>query len=122
MRRIVPPGGESFAAVAPPRWDVPLRMVVATAIVVGIGVIAPVIGPRQAGLFSPFPVFGSILAVLTHRVYGPEAATTVLGGLVAGLASPAVFFVTLAATLPWLGLMAFVPATACALATQAATR
>lgn len=105
-------------AVRLPWWDVPLRMLVATAIVCSITAIAPVIGPHLAGLLSPFPVFGVVLALFARRVEGQAAATSVLEGLTLGLASPAVFFAALALTLPTLGLTAFSIATAAAAGTQ----
>jgi hypothetical protein len=118
-RRSVP---SPQAAVAhPPRWDIPVRMVVATGVVLTITTIAPTIGPHLAGLLSPFPVFAAVLAVFTHHTHGPRAATAVLDGLVMGLAAAAVFFVALALTLPSLGLAAFVIATIAALTTQAGT-
>lgn len=108
-------------AVAPPRWDIPIRMTVATAVVLVITALAPVIGPYLAGLLSPFPVFGAVVAIMAHHVYGARAAAATLDGLLIGLAAPAVFFLTLALTLPGLGLTAFLLATLTALATQAVT-
>ncbi|MFF9135571.1 hypothetical protein ACF1AY_35080 [Streptomyces sp. NPDC014776] len=87
----------------------------------GIIALAPLIGPHLAGLLSPFPVFGVVMAVFTHHAHGPGAAAAVLDGLVMGLAAPTVFFLTLAITLPPLGLPAFAVASLAALATQAAT-
>jgi hypothetical protein len=89
------PGG-----AASPRWDIPVRMAVASAVVLTITAVAPVIGPHPAGLLSPFPVFGAVLAVFTHRGHGPAASSAALDGLVMGLAAPAVFFLALATTLP----------------------
>ncbi|MFI6093539.1 hypothetical protein [Streptomyces sp. NPDC051218] len=63
-------------------------MTVATGVVMGIIALAPVIGPHLAGLLSPFPVFGVVMAVFTHRTHGPHAAA-VLDGLIMGLAAPA---------------------------------
>lgn len=105
----------------PPRWDIPVRMVVATAVVLAITALAPIIGPHLAGLLSPFPVFGVVLAVFTHHTHGPAAATAVFDGLITGLAAPAVFFLALALALSTLGLIAFAVATLAALLTQAAT-
>jgi hypothetical protein len=105
----------------PPRWDIPIRMVMATAVVLAVTALAPIIGAHLAGLLSPFPVFGAVLAVFTHHTHGPAAATAVLDGLITGLAAPAVFFLALALALPPLGLVAFAVATVAALLTQAAT-
>src|SRR5262245_32126930 len=78
-----------------PRWDIPVRMVAATTVVLVITTLAPVLGPHLAGLLSPFPVFASVLAVFTHHSHGPRGATLTLDGLVLGLLAPAVFFLVL---------------------------
>jgi hypothetical protein len=105
----------------PPRWDIPLRMTVATLVVLAVTTLAPIIGPHLAGLLSPFPVFAVVLALFTHSSHGPTCAVAVLDGLVIGLAAPAVFFAVLALTLPSLGLIAFAMAAGAALLTQACT-
>ena len=66
-------------------------------------------------------MFGVVLAVFTHHRHEPSGASAVLDGLVRGLAATAVFFLALALTLPTLGLISFVIATAAALITQACT-
>ena len=111
----------ALVAARPPRWDIPVRMAVATGVVVAITALAPIIGAHLAGLLSPFPVFGVVLAVFTHHSHGPSGASAVLDGLVMGLAAPAVFFLALALTLPTLGLISFVIATVAAVVTQACT-
>ena len=110
----VPAGG------APPAWDLPLRMVVATAIVVLLTSIAPALGPRLTGLLTPFPVYATVLAVFAHGA-GGQAAVGVLRGLLLGLFGFVACFVLLALLLPSLGLLAFAPALGAALAVQGAT-
>ena len=102
----------------PPRWDIPVRMLAATTVVVLITTLAPVLGSHLAGLLSPFPVFGAVLAVFTHHSHGPAGAGQVLDGLLLGLLAPAVFFLVLALTLPAVGLPAFAIATASAVVAQ----
>jgi hypothetical protein len=105
----------------PPRWDVPVRMVAATTVVVTITTLAPALGSHLAGLLSPFPVFAAVLAVFTHQAHGPASATQTLDGLVLGLLSPAVFFLVLALALPGMGLLAFALATGAALLAQSSS-
>jgi len=93
-------------------------MAAATTVVVVVTTLAPVLGSHLAGLLSPFPVFGAVLAVFTHRTHGAAGATQTLDGLVLGLIAPAVFFLVLAMTLSSLGLVAFVFATLAAFAAQ----
>jgi len=101
-----------------PRWDIAVRMLVATTVVVAITALAPVLGPHLAGLLSPFPVFGAVLAIFTQRTHGLAGGVEVLDGLLLGLLGPAAFFVVLALALPAVGLVAFAIATAAALTAQ----
>jgi hypothetical protein len=79
-----------------PAWDIPARMIITTAYVVGLTAIAPTIGPHLTGLVSPFPLYGMILAAFAHHLDGSRSAIKVLKGLLAGLVSCAGFFVVLA--------------------------
>ena len=119
--RVPAPLTTNARTARPPRWDIPARMIVATAVVLAITALAPVIGPHWAGLLSPFPVFAVVLALFTYQSHGSSGAVGVLDGLLVGLAAPAVFFVVLAVGLPAMGLLAFALATAAALLTQGAT-
>lgn len=112
---------EPGSSGTPPGWDLPARMLVATGVVLAITAAAPVIGPRLAGLLSPLPVFGIVLAVFSHHAHGPAAAVGVLDGLVIGLLAPAMFFLAVALALPALGLVAFAVATIAALIVQVST-
>jgi hypothetical protein len=114
------PPGPLSEPTPPPRWDIPVRMVTATAVVVLITAMAPVLGSYLAGLLSPLPVFGGVLAIFTHRTHGPTGAVQVLDGLLLGLLAPAVFFLVLALTLTAVGLLAFAMATAAAITTHVA--
>jgi hypothetical protein len=105
-----------------PWWDIPARMVVATAFVVALTAAAPALGARLAGLLAPFPVYATVLTVFAHRLEGSAAAISVLRGLILGLFSFAGFFLSLAALLVPQGIaVAFAVAVVAALAIQAAT-
>lgn len=80
----------------PSRWDIPLRMAIATVFVIGITALAPALGPRLTGLLAPFPLFTAILAAFAQHQSGPAAAIKVLRGLMMGLFSYASFFFILA--------------------------
>jgi hypothetical protein len=75
-----------------PRWDIPLRMVAATALVVGVTESAALLGPRLSGLLTPFPIYATVMAVFAHALQGPEAATRVVRGVILGLFTFAAFF------------------------------
>lgn len=107
---------------APPRWDLPARMVVATVFVVALTEIASALGPRLTGLLAPFPLYASILAVFAHRAQGAGAAVRVLRGLQVGLFGFASFFLTLGVLLERMDIaFAFGAAIAVALVVQGAS-
>jgi hypothetical protein len=107
------------AATPLPRWDLPVRMLVATLIVGALVAVAPALGPRFTGMLSPFPVYAAILTVFAHRGQGAPAAIGVLRGLLAGLFGFVGFFVVVAGSIERVGIaMAFAAATLVALIAQ----
>ena len=108
--------------VPAPRWDLPLRIVVATGLVLLLTGIAPAIGAHLSGLLSPFPVYAGVLAIFAHRRGGSAAANDVLTGLLFGLFSFGAFFVVIASVLSRWGLgLAFLVAMLVALLIQTLT-
>ena len=87
-----------LAAVAlrAPAWDIPFRMVTATAVVIALTALAHTLGPRLSGLLAPFPVTGAVLSIFTQRLDGDHAVIRLIRGM--GLASFtfAAFFLVLA--------------------------
>jgi hypothetical protein len=103
----------------PPVWDIPARMIVATALVLGLTTLAPYIGARLSGLLATFPVFATVLTVFSQRQRGAAAAVQVLRGLLVGLFAFIGFFAVLALSIESLGIAAsFIVATFIALAMQ----
>jgi hypothetical protein len=92
--RFVPASGLSHPPVAYPRWDLPARMVVATALVVGITTYAPLLGPQWSGLLATFGLPVRARGV-HHRHAGAVAATDVLRGLLAGLFRTTAFYLVI---------------------------
>lgn len=118
--RLLPGGGERPAAPTHPWWDLPARMTIATALVVGLTAIAPVLGPHASGLVATFPVYVAAMAVFTQRHQGPAAAVEVLRGLLAGLFGTAAFYVVVHLAIVPAGIAAaFLLATAITLGIQA---
>lgn len=117
---LVPHFNASAAGLpAPPRWDLPARMVVATVLVVGFTELAPNVGPVWSGLLATYPVFAAVLAAFAHAHSGPAAAMRVLRGLMSGLFSFAGFFVVLGTTIERFGIaLSFIAASALALLIQ----
>ena len=105
-----------------PHWDLPLRIVVATGLVLLLTGIAPTIGAHLTGLLSPFPVYAGVLAIFAHRQSGGDAANNVLRGLLLGLFAFGAFFLLLAIGLSRLGVgLAFLVATVTGLTIQGLT-
>jgi hypothetical protein len=116
---LLPRAEGARAAARLPWWDIPARMLVATAFVLALTGAAPALGPRLSGLLAPFPIYGSILAIFTQQLEGPAAAVGLLHGLALGLFSFAAFFLAVAALLVPAGpVAAFAAATATALLVQ----
>jgi hypothetical protein len=117
--RLMPPRVAAAAGGAPPRWDLPARMVVTTVVVVALTELGPVLGPRLSGVLATFPLYAAVLTVFAHRA-GAAPAVQVLRGLLLGLFSFAGFFLVLGGLIEDLGVAgAFVAATVAALAIQA---
>jgi len=121
--RFLPISRTADRAPLSPRWDLPLRMAVATALVLLLTATAAVLGPTVTGLLSPFPVFATVLAVFTHRQVGAAATQQLLRGIVLASFAFAGFFVVVAAALNrWEAAATYVVACASALVINVALR
>jgi hypothetical protein len=120
--RLIAAPGALGEAPEPPHWDLPVRMVVTTALVIIITSAAPILGPQLSGLLTTYPVYAGVLAVFAHAQRGSAAAAQVVRGLCYGIIAFATFFLAIGALVDRAGiLVAFVTATAGALLVQAAT-
>jgi len=100
----IPAGTVRLAPPRTPQWDLAARMLVATAVVVGLTALAPRLGPTWTGLLSPFPVFALVLGAFTHRAQGSDAAARLLRGVTLGSLAHATMFAIVAAMLVRWGL------------------
>lgn len=115
-RHALPPGRTA------PRWDIPARIVAATAFIVLLTAVADHLGPQLSGLISPFPVFSVVFAAFTQAQSGATAASALLRGVVVGSGAYAAFFTVVAAVLPEWGLApTYLAATAISLVVSGAT-
>jgi hypothetical protein len=120
--RVAPQNASTAIPLAPPVWDIPVRMAVATALVVILTGVALLLGPRLTGLLGTFPVFATVLIVFAQRTKGIAAAQQVVGGLLFGLFAFTAFFLIIAICIERAGItIAFASALALALAIQGAT-
>lgn len=79
-------------------YDLWLRMVTASFMVVTLTGFARLLGPMASGILSAFPAYTTILAVFNHR-HGAAAAVEVLKGVAVGLYTAATFFLILSPAL-----------------------
>ncbi|MBE3561319.1 MAG: hypothetical protein IMW89_19175 [Ktedonobacteraceae bacterium] len=116
---LLPHNVSSNAAATTPRRDLSVRMVVATAFVVALTAIAPLLGARLSGLLTPFPLYAAILSVFAHRSQGAAAVLAILRGLQFGLFAFVTFFLLLAVLLARIGIAGtFAVSAACTLLVQ----
>ena len=105
-RAFLPSHGPVSLANAAPRWDLPLRMTSAGALVFSLTAAAERLGPSVSGILTPFPVATAILAGFTHAQRGSAACVEFLRTYTPGLCGFAIFCVTLALTLSHLPIAA----------------
>jgi hypothetical protein len=98
-------------------WGLPARMLAGAALTLLITRFAGLMGAHWSGIFTTFPVMGSIIAVSSHIQYGRHAVQEAVAGMSTGLASVAVFCFTAWALLERLAIW---PAFALALAASCA--
>ena len=120
--RLIPAPGALEQAPEPPRWDLPVRMIVATALVLVITGAAPILGPQLSGLLTTYPIYAGVLAVFAHAQRGGAAAAQVVRGLCYGIIAFATFFLAIGAFIDRVGILpAFAGASTGALLVQALT-
>lgn len=104
-----------------PRFDLPLRVVVATGLVFGVSSLSGQLGPALTGLVVQYPLYGLILTVFAHLQEGPSSAAGVMRGLLKGLYGFAAFFLVMAVLIDRAGTAAaFLIATCVLVAVQLA--
>ena len=91
-------------AVKAPQWDLPLRMVVATGIVLLVTALAQSLGPGWSGILSTLPVFTTIMLVFSHKAGCGEIARQFVRGIIIGSFSFIAFCVVVNLTLPILSI------------------
>jgi len=96
-------GGES-KELDLPGWDLPVRMLLAAVFVYVVTGFAAALGPQLSGLVAPFPVFGLIMSIFTHKQNGSAAALKHFRSYVSASAGYAVFFLIVGSTLTSLGI------------------
>ena len=93
--KVMPKSQSKDITINPPRWDTPLRMLVATGFVLGLTGAASILGPQLSGLLAPFPMFTTILAIFTHHFQGADFTRRLLRAVVAGSFTFVTFFLVI---------------------------
>ena len=81
-------------------WGQPVRMLTGAGLTIVITQFAATLGTRWSGLFSTFPVMGSIICISSHVEYGRHAVQEAVAGMTMGLASVGTFCFALYFLLP----------------------
>ncbi len=116
---LVPENRDPDLSAVPSRWDLPLRMIVATSFVLLLTGWGELLGPRLIGLVAPLPIFAGILAVFVHHSQGATTAARLLRGVIQGSFAFATFFLVVALLVERAGIgITFVSATVAAFAVQ----
>ena len=104
--RLLPHHRLSAQELPPSKWDLPARIVCATALVVLLTALAESLGPQLSGLLSPVPAFSLIFAAFTHAQHGAKDASNLLRGVIVGSGGYAAFFTVVGVLLPFHGIAA----------------
>ena len=72
-------------------WGLPARMIAGATLTLVITQFSDALGSRWSGLFSTFPMMGSVIAVSNHLQYGSRAVQEAVAGMSMGLASVGTF-------------------------------
>jgi hypothetical protein len=72
-------------------WGTPARMIAGAALTVAITRFAAAMGTHWSGIFTTFPIMGSIIAISSHVQYGKHAVMEAVAGMAMGLASVGTF-------------------------------
>jgi hypothetical protein len=117
------PAAESLPHLLPaPRWDIPLRMTVATVLVLTVTALAGALGPRISGVSASFPAISGGLAVFAHAARGAPAGVSALRGMASALFGFIAFFGALSVSLDAIAApFAYLAATLAALGVQGLT-
>lgn len=90
--KLAGPAATGSPQVASPSWDIPLRMVTATAMVLFITGWAGYLGPKWSGILATFPVFTCIMGAFAQKQNGAAAAHGLLRGIIIGCLGAFTFY------------------------------
>lgn len=104
--RLMPRTEPIAEGVKPPKWDLPMRLISATAFVLLITALGDILGPRLGGLASTFPIFATVMTTFAHRHQGAPAAIQWLRGCLMGMYATVAFYTVIGTLVTILPLLA----------------
>jgi hypothetical protein len=120
-RAALPRERPAAAVAALPRWELPARIALTAALIIGLTLAGERFGPAVAGILAALPTLASVLAVFTHARFGGDALVAMLRGMLGGLAGFVTFCTLIALLIVPAGVVpAFALATAAAVLVTAA--
>lgn len=87
------------------KWDIPIRIAFAVALVFIISNNAIIFGPQLSGVLSTFPVYALIFSIFTHIRQGLMPTDNLLHGIVIGMISYIGFFIIVGLFLDKFGIL-----------------
>ncbi len=82
------------------KWGLAVRMVAGATLTVAITRFAATLGTHWSGMFTTFPVMGSIICISSHIQHGRQAVRDMVGGMTLGLTSVTCFCFVVYGLLP----------------------
>lgn len=76
-----PSGGAITQKISPPKWELPVRILVTLILLISLSAAAPHVGAKVAGALSTYPVIASVLGAFNHKRFGAEVTVGTLRGL-----------------------------------------
>lgn len=76
-----PSAHEVTQKISPPKWEIPVRIVVTLVVLIALSAAAPHVGAKVAGAMSSYPVIGSVLGAFNHKRFGADVTVATLRGL-----------------------------------------
>lgn len=105
LRALPKVDGLPRTSIGAPRWDIPVRILVASVLVLGVTALAPIVGGRLSGIVATVPIYVAVLATFAHRTIAHEEAVAILRGVLFGLMGFSAFYLVLATSLVPLGVV-----------------
>jgi hypothetical protein len=114
--KLFPSGSVESAPHRLPKWEIPVRIIAATTLVMSITEGATILGPHLSGLLTPFPVYSTIIATFIQKSEGAGTCALFLRGIITGCFTSTVFLLLVASFIVSLGPLAIGLAVAAAAA------